>query len=101
MNGWFKDESRNKLANLGLGFLHGLNLDFILCGDVVMSGYTSRYIDYHRLILEAKSYPFDLLVRGNGGNIINSLKHWIKKNNLPFTISKKLEKITVNKKADA
>lgn len=85
---------------MGVGFLYGLNLDFIFCGDLV-NGYTNRYSDYHRLILEAKNYPFDLLVRGNRANIILTLRHWIKKNNLPFTIKKEFEKITVNKKADA
>lgn len=83
-----------------MGFLECAALGFILLGDM-MSGYTSRYRDYHKLILEAKDYPFDLLIRGKRENIVNTLKHWIKKNNLPFIISKELERIVINKKADA
>lgn len=84
-----------------MGFLYDSYLDFIFCDDVVMNGYTNRYSDYHKLILEAKNYPFDLLVRGNRANIILTLRHWIKKNNLPFIITKELERITVNKKDEA
>ena len=94
-----KNEGRNKLAGVGMGFLLCFALDFILCGDVM--GYTNRYQDYHKLILTSKNYPFDLLVRGNAGSIINTLNHWIKKNDLPFTVKKKFERIIINKKADA
>ena len=82
-----------------MGFLLCFALDFILCGDVM--GHTNRYLDYQRIILSSKNYPFDLLVRGNQHNIVATLKHWINKNDLPFTVKKKFERIIINKKADA
>lgn len=60
----------------------------------------SKYSNYYEQIKSANCFPIDIKAV-NTSQVVKALQRLVKEEKLPLIVKRKLDRITVNKKADA